>query len=277
MAFTYNEPTVFFELLTDTADEALALGLGTVLVSNGYQSPDCLSELENRIQAANIDLKTFSDATSRRFCKARLQPVLDNLKTMKRMGWWVEVTTLVIPGINDDPAELRDMARFLKNEMGPETPWHISAFHPCRKMTDRSPTPPETLLETAEIGLEEGLFFVYPGNVPPPFQRSTLCPACQAELVSRRGFRALPVPAFDGTCPTCGHTLPGIWNKPNRGRKATHTTLMRGSGGNHFPQRGPGWNPGRVRDSVPQKENASRLAEKRYGLHAPRHDAEKRL
>lgn len=227
LAFTYTEPTVFFELMIATADRARNVSpkntglqnaedqepLGAILVSNGYQSPDCLEALRGRIQAANIDLKAFRGATYRTYCGARLQPVLDNLKRMKVFGWWLEVTTLVVPGINDDPHELRDMARFIRQELGPDTPWHISAFHPCRHMKDRGPTPLSSLTSAADMGQEEGLWFVYTGNVPPPLDRPTLCPHCMTALVERRGFQARMKTGFAGTCPQCGQRVPGIWSK----------------------------------------------------------------
>lgn len=211
LAFTYNEPTVFYELLIDTADQARQEGLDVLLVSNGYQSAECLAELRTRIQAANIDLKTFRDATLRRYCGARLQPVLDNLRTMRAMGWWLEVTTLVVPGVNDTPEELRDMARFLCGELGPETPWHLSAFHPCRNMTDRGPTDPAVILAAADIGRQEGLLFVYTGNLPPEYARPTICPNCGKPLLKRQGFRTEIAPGFQGVCPRCGTSLPGLW------------------------------------------------------------------
>lgn len=230
LAFTYTEPTVFFELMTATADRARNVPgksttesaaqnaenskpLGTILVSNGYQSPDCLDALRGRIQAANIDLKAFRETTYRAYCRASLQPVLDNLKRMKAFGWWLEVTTLVVPGINDDPHELRDIARFIRQELGPDTPWHISAFRPCRHMTDRGPTPLSSLTSAADVGQEEGLWFLYTGNVPPPLDRPTLCPHCRTVLVERRGVQARVKTGFAGTCPHCGQRVPGIWSK----------------------------------------------------------------
>lgn len=213
IAFTYTEPTVFFELLAATADLARTSSpLGTLLISNGYQSPDCLDALRERITAANIDLKTFRDASYRRWCGAKLQGVLDNLRKMRAFGWWLEVTTLVVPGVNDDERELRDMARFIRDELGPGTPWHISAFHPCRQMRDRPVTPLSTLTKTADMGQEEGLWFVYMGNVPPAMSSPTRCAHCGTGLVRRSGFRADVRPDFHGLCPQCGRSVPGVWS-----------------------------------------------------------------
>ena len=200
-------------MLVATADLARAdPPLDTLLISNGYQSPDCLDALRNRITAANIDLKTFRDDSYRRWCGARLHGVLDNLKRMRTFGRWLEVTTLLVPGVNDDEGELRDMARFIRDELGPGTPWHLSAFYPCRRMRDRPPTPLSTLTKTADMGQEEGLWFVYTGNVPPPLTRPTRCPRCGIELVRRKGFRVEVRPGFDGACPQCGRVVPGVWS-----------------------------------------------------------------
>ncbi len=212
VAFTYTEPTVFFELMAETADRALTAGLGTIMVSNGFQSPACLDALKNRIQAANIDLKSFRDETYRRYCKGRLQPVLDNLKRMKALGWWLETTTLIVPGVNDDPAELRDIARFVSQELGRDTPWHISAFHPCRHMLSTPPTPQEILRDAADIGRDEGLSFVYVGNTAT--DQSTRCATCGETLIERRGFQIRKAPDFKGVCPRCAAMTPGIWSLP---------------------------------------------------------------
>ncbi|MCH5276239.1 MAG: AmmeMemoRadiSam system radical SAM enzyme [Desulfovibrionaceae bacterium] len=213
IAFTYTEPTVFFELMAATADLArIAPPLGTLLVSNGYQSPQCLDALRERITAANIDLKSFRDESYRRWCGARLHGVLDNLKQMKAFGWWLELTTLIVPGINDDEGELRDMARFIRDELGAETPWHISAFYPRRRMRDRPATPLPTLTRTADMGQEEGLWFVYMGNVPPALSTPTRCPGCGTELVRRSAFHAWVRPDFHGSCPQCGRIIPGVWS-----------------------------------------------------------------
>lgn len=211
VAFTYTEPTVFFELMVKTADEALAAGLGTIMVSNGYQSPACLDDLRHRIHAANIDLKSFRSHVYRQWCRAGLDGVLDSLRIMKSMGWWLEITTLIIPGINDDPMEWREMATFIRQELGPETPWHLSAFHPCRHMLDSPPTPVSTLLHAAAIARAEGLHFVYLGNISD--DTATQCPHCRHILVHRHGFQATMPNDFHEQCPVCHFTIPGIWQQ----------------------------------------------------------------
>ncbi|MBU1661415.1 MAG: AmmeMemoRadiSam system radical SAM enzyme, partial [Chloroflexi bacterium] len=165
IAYTYTEPTIFFEYAYDTARLAHAAGIANVYVTNGYMSTEMLETFHPHLDAANVDLKAFRDETYRRYVGAGLQAVLDSLISMKRLGIWVEVTTLVIPGINDDPCELREAAQFVAQELGTETPWHISRFFPHYKMGDIPPTPVETMRRAYEIGWEEGLRYVYLGNV----------------------------------------------------------------------------------------------------------------
>lgn len=208
LAFTYNEPTLFYEFLTAASDLAHDSGLGTILVSNGFQSADCLAALRNRISAANIDLKAFSEEFYRTRCGGRLAPVLDNLKRMTDMGWWLEVTTLFIPGLNDSPEEMHAIARFIRQSLGAHVPWHCTAFHPCHELRDRPPTPDGTLLRACRAGEEEGLLFVYPGNAA--VSRPTRCPSCGKVFIAREGWN-LRKSSLDGTCAACGTAVPGIW------------------------------------------------------------------
>lgn len=207
ISYTYSEPTVFFELVQATAKLATARGLKNILVSNGFQSPECLDALGPVIHAANIDLKSLSADFYQQRCQARLKPVLANLKHMRRLGWWLEVTTLVIPGLNDADAEFAGIARFIHDELGPATPWHISRFHPTYKLTDRGPTPVETLVRAWEIGCKAGLKYVYLGNVPGHDADNTRCPGCNAVLIERHGFALLRAV---GVCPGCGAPLDGV-------------------------------------------------------------------
>lgn len=213
IAFTYNEPTVFYELMAATSERALEVGLGTIMVSNGFQSVEALEGLRDRIQAVNIDLKGFTDTFYKTYCGARLQPVLDNLKRMVDMGWWVEVTTLLIPGLNDTPEALHGLAGFIRKELGKHVPWHLSAFHPCYQMVDRPATSVSTVLEACAIGREEGLVFVYPGNVP--VSTDTCCPSCGAVFIRRDGWKAYPMTS-DAVCRVCGAVVPGIWSRKER-------------------------------------------------------------
>jgi pyruvate formate lyase activating enzyme len=207
ISYTYSEPTVFFELMLGTAQLAVAKGLKNILVSNGFQSPECLEALGTYIHAANIDLKSFRDEFYRERCEARLQPVLDNLARMKKFGWWLETTTLVIPGLNDSDEELGDIARFLVETLGPDAPWHVSRFHPQYRLQDRPSTPVETLVKAWEIGRAAGLRYVYLGNVPGHEADNTHCPGCGRTLIERRGFALLKA---KGKCPDCGAVLAGV-------------------------------------------------------------------
>ena len=209
ISFTYNEPTVFFEMLVSTADCALPHGLRTVMVTNGAMSGDCLKALSGRIHAANVDLKSFSEESYRKVCSGSLAPVLRNLATMKAMGWWLEVTTLVVPGMNDSTSELSGIASFIARELGPATPWHISAFFPRYHMLDRESTPSSTLERAWNIGLEAGLHYVYIGNIRSVKGSNTLCPRCGAVCIERNGFISS---ATNGLCPDCGYRLEGIWS-----------------------------------------------------------------
>jgi pyruvate formate lyase activating enzyme len=209
IAYTYTEPTIFFEYAYDTARLAHEAGLTNVYVSNGYMTQEMLETFQPYLDAANIDLKAFRDETYRRYVGARLQPVLDAMKVMKRLGIWLEVTTLVIPGVNDDEEELRDAADFVADELGVETPWHISRFFPTYKMTDVPATPVKTLLRAREIGLETGLHHVYVGNVSD--EANTVCHVCGKTLIRRAGYTILENHVQpDGRCPKCGTPVAGV-------------------------------------------------------------------
>jgi pyruvate formate lyase activating enzyme len=208
-AYTYTEPTIFFEYSYDTARLAHQAGIANVYVTNGYMTEEMLELFHPCLDAANLDLKGFRDETYRKFIEARLQPVLDNLKKMKSYGIWLEVTTLVIPGVSDDPQELKEAADFLVRELGEDTPWHISRFFPHYKMQDVPPTPIGALLRAAEIGREAGLRYVYLGNVAE--EANTSCPGCSQLLIRRRGPGLVENHLDeDGQCPRCGKSIPGV-------------------------------------------------------------------
>jgi pyruvate formate lyase activating enzyme len=208
IAYTYTEPTIFFEYSYDTARLAHEAGVANVYVTNGYMTADVLEAFHPYLDGANVDLKAFRKKTYNRQIGAGLEPVLDSLRTMKRLGVWLEVTSLVIPGVNDDPAELRDIAGFIAQELGPETPWHISRFFPTYHMTDRLPTPVETLHRAQEIGLEEGLRYVYLGNVTG--ESNTTCHSCGLLLIRRRGYWISENRVRDGGCPNCEAPVAGV-------------------------------------------------------------------
>jgi pyruvate formate lyase activating enzyme len=211
LCYTYVEPTIFYEFAYDCAVLAHERRMKNIFVSNGYMAPEVIRHLSPFLDAINIDVKAFTDDFYKQVCKARLQPVLDNVKLMHELGVWVEVTTLLIPGLNDSPEELRDLARFVKS-VSPTIPWHVTAFYPTYKMLDRQPTPVATLRKARKIGLEEGLHYVYEGNIPGEGGENTYCPGCGAELISRYGFTIRQNNLADGRCKTCGQQIAGVWN-----------------------------------------------------------------
>jgi pyruvate formate lyase activating enzyme len=209
IAYTYTEPTIFIDYVIDTARLAIEAGLDNVLVTNGYQTPEALDLLGPLVGAANVDLKSFDDRFYRKVCGARLAPVLATLAGLRERGVWVEVTTLLLPGLNDDPEELTALARWIVAELGPETPWHISRFFPCYRLMDLDPTPAATVERTVEIGRAAGLRHVYSGNMSDGDQ-DTHCAGCGAILIRRHGFRAVRAELAKGRCERCGRTLAGI-------------------------------------------------------------------
>jgi pyruvate formate lyase activating enzyme len=211
IAYTYTEPTVFFEFALDTARLAHAQGFRNVFVTNGYMSAEALELIAPVLDAANVDLKAFNRKFYTEVCGAKLEEVQESLREMKSRGIWVEVTTLLVPGLNDDPAELKALAEFLARELGPGTPWHISRFHPTYRLTDRPPTPVATLSAAREIGLSAGLKYVYTGNVPGDPGENTYCPACGATVIERLGFRVGVLRLKDGRCGECRTALDGVW------------------------------------------------------------------
>lgn len=210
IAYTYTEPTIFSEFAHDTAVLARSEGIRNVFVSNGFMTEASARAMATVLDADNIDLKSFSDAFYRKVCKARLQPVLDTIILMKQLGVWVEVTTLVIPGLNDSDEELKDIAAFIKG-VGPEIPWHVSAFYPTYKLLDRPRTTAAQLQRAREIGLEAGLRYVYTGNIPGDRGENTYCPACGELLIQRSGYTIRRDVLQEGRCPECTAPIDGVW------------------------------------------------------------------
>lgn len=210
ISYTYTEPSVFFELALDTARLAKAEGLYNIFVTNGFMSPDLLEMAADVLDAANVDLKAFNRDFYRTLCNARLEPVQETLRLMKQMGVILEVTTLVIPGLNDDPGELERMAGFIGGELGPETPWHLSRFHPAYRLTDRPATPAATLEAACAIGDAAGLWHVYTGNVSSS-RENTHCHDCGRLLVARQGYGIQNFMKEAGQCPGCGAPVHGIY------------------------------------------------------------------
>jgi pyruvate formate lyase activating enzyme len=215
IAYTYTEPTIFFELAYATAEQATRAGLKNIFVTNGYMTPEALRMIQPYLHAANIDLKGFDDKRYRRVCGAKLQPVLDSIRLMKELGIWLEVTTLVIPGHNDSDEELRQMALFLK-DVGPEIPSHLSAFFPTYQMLEAEPTDCKTLLRAWEIGKAAGLRYVYCGNLPDVIREDTYCYRCGKTLIQRMGFYVESNRLDHGHCPSCHTAIEGVWDNKNR-------------------------------------------------------------
>ncbi len=208
---TYTEPTVYFEYAAEVCRQARAAGLYTVFVTNGFMTEEALDFLDGNLTCANVDLKAFSDRTYREAIGGRLRPVLDTLERMKERGVWVEVTTLVIPGLNDSTGELREIARYINGTLGAETPWHVSRFHPGHRYRDAAATPPDTIHRAVEIGLQAGLRYVYCGNLPGEDRESTFCWKCGALLIRRAGFTVRENRVTAGSCcPGCGAGVDGI-------------------------------------------------------------------
>lgn len=210
IAYTYTEPTIYFEFAYETAKLASARGLKNVFVTNGYMSREALEMVAPYLDAANVDLKAYTNEFYKTRCSAKLEPVKETLKRMKALNILVEVTTLIIPGLNDDPDELRALAAFIAHDLGPEVPWHISRFHPTYKLTDRPPTPVKTLTMAREIGKEAGLHYVYMGNVPGQGGESTYCHQCGALLIERLGFSVQRNSTRNDQCPQCQTAVYGI-------------------------------------------------------------------
>ena len=209
IAYTYTEPTIFFEYAYDTARSAKERGLANVFVTNGFMTAESLKMIQPYLDACNVDLKSFRNDFYKESCKGRLKPVLDSIRLMRELDIWVEVTTLVIPDRNDSDEELRDIARFIAG-VDPSTPWHISRFHPDYQFTDLRATPVQTLRKAHDIGKEEGLQFIYIGNVPGE-ESDTLCPHCAEKLI-RRGAMSVRENKLKGSqCPSCGGKVAGVF------------------------------------------------------------------
>ena len=211
ISYTYTEPTIYFELALDTARLAMSKGLKNVFVTNGYMTEQCLEDIFPDLHAANVDLKSFNDKFYKEQCGARLEPVLRTLETIKKMGVWLEVTTLLIPGLNDSPEELKELARFLV-ALDPNIPWHISRYHPTYRLTNIPSTPSESVRRARDLGYEAGLKYVYTGNLPGDEGEKTLCHNCGELLINRFGFHVTQDRIEEDRCPDCGAEIPGVWN-----------------------------------------------------------------
>ncbi|MBW1837011.1 MAG: AmmeMemoRadiSam system radical SAM enzyme [Deltaproteobacteria bacterium] len=210
IAYTYTEPTVYFEFAYDTAKLAHEKGIKNVFVTNGYMTAEALEMIHPYLDAANVDLKAFKEEFYRDLCGAKMEPVKETLKRMKTLDVFVEVTTLIIPGLNDNEAELEQLASFIAEDLGPETPWHISRFHPTYKLMDHPSTPLETLVAARKIGQKAGLRYVYTGNVPGEVGENTFCYNCGNLLIERWGFLVKKNHIEKGRCTFCNTQIDGV-------------------------------------------------------------------
>lgn len=209
IAYTYNEPTIFYEYARDTARLARQAGMANVFVTNGFMSERMLADIDGWLDAANVDLKSFSDKVYRDHVGARLDPVLRNLNILKQMGVWLEVTTLLIPGLNDGAEELTELAGFIADRLGAATPWHISRFFPAFEWTDTPPTSLDNMHKALQIGERAGLRNIYLGNVGS--ESNLLCSNCGRPLIRRGGYGLLQNNiTSDQACPNCGQPVAGV-------------------------------------------------------------------
>jgi len=213
VAFTYNEPVIFHEFAVDTALECRKRGIHTVAVTAGYMNEKPRIEFYNVMSAANVDLKSFSNEFYKKYCSATLQPVLDTLIYIKkRTKVWLEITNLLIPGLNDSDKELDAMTSWIAEELDCNVPLHFTAFHPAGNMHDRERTPIETLIRARDIGMKNGLRYVYTGNVHDSKGSSTICHKCGKELIVRDGFNIIKNSLNeDGACSVCGTLCAGFF------------------------------------------------------------------
>ena len=212
IAYTYSEPTVFYTSMYDMAKAARKVGIGSVMISNGFMNEAPLRELCRQLTAVKIDLKSFSETFYRNICSGRLEPVLSTLKRLKEIGIWFEIVVLIIPTLNDNPEELKKMCAWVKTNLGPDVPIHFTRFRPMYQIQNLPPTPIKTLEVAREIALRSGLHFPYIGNVPGHEGENTYCPSCKKVLIQRTGFAILENSIEKGSCKFCHHPIPGIWS-----------------------------------------------------------------
>ncbi|MCL0062255.1 AmmeMemoRadiSam system radical SAM enzyme [Thermodesulfovibrionales bacterium] len=213
ISFTYNEPTVLYEYVYDTAVIAKERGINMLWHTNGAMSPGPLRRLLKYTDAITLDLKAFTDRAYRDFFNAELEPVLTGLKIIKQEGIWLEIVNLIIPTVNDDLKDIRKMCEWIKENLGVETPLHFSRFFPAFRLRHLPPTPISTLERAREIAIDVGLHFSTVGNVPGHRHNSTFCPKCGEKLIHRVHFKVIRNNVVDGKCRFCNHRIPGIWRR----------------------------------------------------------------
>jgi pyruvate formate lyase activating enzyme len=213
IAYTYSEPTVFYEYMYDCAVEGQKAGIGSVMISNGFINEEPLRKLCRQLTAVKVDLKSFSDKFYKDYCSGELAPVLKTLQILKETGLWFEIVVLVIPTLNDNAAEIKGMAQWIYKNLGPDVPVHFTRFHPMYKIKNLPPTPVSTLETCYLTARDAGLHFVYIGNVPGHQAENTYCPRCSKMLIQRMSYAIIQNTIPAGTC-SCGQPIPGVWKLP---------------------------------------------------------------
>ncbi|MFH1837863.1 MAG: AmmeMemoRadiSam system radical SAM enzyme [Candidatus Omnitrophota bacterium] len=211
IAYTYNEPMIFYEYVLEASGLAKKSGIKNVMVTGGKINPEPLRRISRVITAANVDLKGFRPEYLKEVCSQDLKDILRTLTIMKEEGVWVEITNLIVPTLNDNMDDIKKMVRWIRDNMGKDTPIHFSRFWPQYKLRSLYPTPIATLKTAREIAMAEGLRYAYVGNVPEERTESTICPGCGKVVIKREGFNILENNVSKGLCVFCGHSIAGIW------------------------------------------------------------------
>jgi len=211
IAYTYSEPSIFYEYMIDTSKLAREKGLKNVYITALYIKEEPLRELAEFIDSANVDIKSIRDDYYKDICDGTLKPILDGLLILLKEGVWVEITNLILPTLNDSDEDIKDLCRWVKENLGDEIPLHFSRFYPTYKLKNLPPTPVPTLTRAREIAISEGLKYVYIGNVPGHRGEKTICPACGGIVIDRQGFFVVENNLKEGKCGNCGEEIAGVW------------------------------------------------------------------
>jgi len=211
IAYTYTEPVVFYEYMYDCAQASRKLGVKNVMISNGYIQEKPLRELLKILDGVKIDLKAFTNSFYKEMCNGDLMPVLNTLKILKEVGIWFEIVVLIIPTKNDSPKEIRNLCKWITDNLNDSVPVHFTRFHPVYKVKDIPSTPQSTLIRAYDIAKEEGIKFPYVGNIPGNDGENTYCPECEKKIIARSGFFVYKIGVVDGKCPSCKAPIPGVW------------------------------------------------------------------
>jgi pyruvate formate lyase activating enzyme len=212
VAYTYSEPVTFYDYMLDTAIAGERRGIGSVVITNGYINEEPLRLLCEHVTAVKVDLKAFTEKFYKEICRGELKPVQETLRRLVGWGMWTEIVVLIIPTLNDDPAEITEMAKWISGELSPQVPVHFTRFHPCYKIKDLPPTPVATLERCHALAREQGLQFAYVGNLPGHSMENTHCPKCGEVVVGRVGFTVTRLNLNQGRCGSCGQEIPGKWS-----------------------------------------------------------------